>query len=210
MDNKKITKEAHNAIAQQYYEVYKDDKSDLEYFDEFLSLCGKKILDLGCGMGHYSNYIHNKGFDVTGIDFSSSMINIAKKNFLNIEFIENDICNLEILGNRKFDGVVIAYVLQHLSKEEVLKLFNDLNNNIKSNSKILLFLRQGNSVVNEVEPMDERYTYVINEYSKNEITKILQSHGWEILEMINKTPVDDSNSLAPDTLVVIAKRKKCK
>ena len=36
MDNKQISKEAHNAIAKRYYELYKDDTSDLKYFDLFL------------------------------------------------------------------------------------------------------------------------------------------------------------------------------
>ena len=62
MDNKKITKDAHNAIAEKYYELYKDDTTDLKYFDMFLSQCKGKILDLGCGMGHYSNYMYNKEF----------------------------------------------------------------------------------------------------------------------------------------------------
>ena len=61
MNNKQITKEAHDAIAEKYYELYKDDVSDLKYFDLFLSDCELKILDLGCGMGHYSNYMYNKG-----------------------------------------------------------------------------------------------------------------------------------------------------
>ena len=88
MNNKEETKLAHNAIAEKYFELYKDDTTDLEYFDKFLSDCGDKILDLGCGMGHYSNYMAQKGFKVTGVDFSSKMIEIAKANFKNIDSIE--------------------------------------------------------------------------------------------------------------------------
>jgi len=206
MNNKEETRLAHNAIAQQYYDAYKDDQSDLTFFDDFLALCDKNILDLGCGMGHYSNYMKNKGFNVTGIDFSSSMISLAKTFSSDIEFIEHDVCDLSVIKDRKFDGIVIAYVLQHLSKEEVLKLFDDLTNHTNKNSKMLLFLRQGNSVVIEQEPMNPKYKYVINEYSKEEISNLLTLHGWKILKLEDKTPVDDPNSLAPDTLVVIAER----
>ncbi len=206
MNNKKITQKAHNAIAEQYYQTYKDDKSDLTYFDEFLSLFNGKILDLGCGMGHYSNYMFHKGFTVTGIDFSASMIRIAKKSCPHIEFIKHDICNLNILKNKKYDGVVIAYVLQHLSKNEVLHLFNSLSFYTSENAKLLLFLRQGNSVVKEIEPMNPKFEYVINEYSEKEIKSILNSNDWEILKIEDKPFVDDINSLAPNTLVVIAQR----
>lgn len=68
--------------------------------------------------------------------------------------------------------------------------------------------RQGNHVVTEVEPMNTKYTYIINEYSKEEITSILQSNGWHVAEIVDKPFIDDPNSLAPNTLVIIAERRK--
>ena len=126
MTNKENTKMAHNAIAEKYYEEYKDDTTDLNYIDEFLKKCDKKILDLGCGMGHYSKYMKDKGFEVVGIDFSKEMLKIAKDNDLNIKFIESDICNLPENLDKDFDGVLIAYVIQHLSKEETIECFKKL------------------------------------------------------------------------------------
>lgn len=206
MDNKKMTKEAHNAIADKYYELYKDDVSDLKYFDMFLKDIKGKILDLGCGMGHYSNYMYNKGFEVVGIDFSSNMINIAKNNNPNIDFIVSDVCDLKCIENKTFDGVVIAYVLQHLSKQEVEDLFKSLDNYINDNSSILIFTREGNGILEEIEPIDTRYKYVINEYSKEEIKELLIKNGWEISLMETKEYIEDPNSLAPTTLVVSAKK----
>lgn len=206
MNNKQITKEAHDAIAEKYYELYKDDVSDLKYFDLFLSDCGLKILDLGCGMGHYSNYMYNKGFEVIGIDISENMLEIAKRNNHDIDFIVSDICDLSVLNNKKFDGVVLAYVLQHLSKEEVINLFNQMNDIVNDNGKLLMFLREGNGVVEEIEPIDTRYKYIINEYSKEEIKDILLENGWEIDLIETKEYIDDPNSLAPTTMVVIAKK----
>ena len=206
MDNKKITKEAHNAIAEKYYELYKDDTSDLKYFDLFLKDCKPRILDLGCGMGHYSNYMYDKGFDIVGVDISENMINIAKRNNPNIEFIVSDICDLEIVKNCEFDGIVLAYVLQHLSKEEVPNLFCEINYMVNENCKLLMFLREGNGISEEVEPIDTRYKYIINEYSKDEIKKILFDNGWKIDLIETKEYIDDPNSLAPTTMVVIAKK----
>lgn len=204
MNNKELTKQAHNAIAKDYYKQYKDDKSDLTYFDEFLNICKKNILDLGCGMGHYSNYMYNKGFTVTGIDFSEEMIKIAKKNYKNIEFIVSDICNLEFLGNKKYDGIVMAYLIQHLSKSEVKDLFYDLKKYLKTDSKLLIFLREGKNVLEEVEPMNPKFNYTINEYTKEEITELLNDFGWELIKIEKKEYILDPNSLAPNTLVVIA------
>lgn len=40
---------------------------------------GGKLLEVGCGTGHWSEYFCNKGFDVTGVDISERMISIAKQ-----------------------------------------------------------------------------------------------------------------------------------
>ena len=205
MNNKEVTRLAHNAIAQEYYELYKDDKTDLGYFDEFLNICGNDILDLGCGMGHYSNYMHNKGYTVTGIDFSSTMLDIAKKNYLNIEFIESDACDLSKINGRKYDGIVLAYLLQHLSRKESEELFKELPKYLKPNAKLLIFTRQGNRDLEEVEPIDPQYVYQISEYNKETLSALLNNTGWNIIKIETKPPVEDDYSLAPDTLVAIAK-----
>ena len=124
----------------------------------------------------------------------------------NINYIVSDICNLKVIENQKFDGIVLAYVLQHLSKQEVLNLFNEINNIVNDNSKLLIFLREGNGIVKEIEPIDTRYEYTINEYSKEEIKEILTKNGWNISLIETKEYIEDPNSLAPTTLVVLASK----
>lgn len=45
---------------------------------------GKKILDLACGQGLFSESMINKGAKIVGVDISSELINIAKDKFKNI------------------------------------------------------------------------------------------------------------------------------
>ena len=69
-----------------------------------------------------------------------------------------------------------------------------------------MFLREGNNITLEVEPIDPRFEYVINEYSKEEITKILINNGWAISLIETKEYIEDPNSLSPNTMVVIGKK----
>jgi 2-polyprenyl-3-methyl-5-hydroxy-6-metoxy-1,4-benzoquinol methylase len=39
---------------------------------------GKKILDAGCGEGYFSRLLIKQGAIVTGVDFSTTMLNMAK------------------------------------------------------------------------------------------------------------------------------------
>jgi ubiquinone/menaquinone biosynthesis C-methylase UbiE len=48
---------------------------------------GEKLLEIGCGTGHWSRFFSEYGFEVTGVDISERVINIAKsKNISNASF----------------------------------------------------------------------------------------------------------------------------
>jgi ubiquinone/menaquinone biosynthesis C-methylase UbiE len=43
-------------------------------------VAGMKLLEVGCGTGHWSQFFSNCGFEVIGIDISEPMITAAKNN----------------------------------------------------------------------------------------------------------------------------------
>lgn len=54
------------------------------------------VLDLGCGNGALSKVMHDKGYDVTGIDASKELLDISRKNYPDIKFIEADATNFSL------------------------------------------------------------------------------------------------------------------
>ncbi len=40
---------------------------------------GMRLLEVGCGTGHWTRFFSEKGFKVTGVDISSSMLSIARE-----------------------------------------------------------------------------------------------------------------------------------
>ena len=76
-----------------------------------LSVPGNKLLDLGCGPGIYAEKLHDKGYQVTGIDFSHRSIEYARKSAessqKNIEYIYQNY--MDINYTKEFDIVMIIY-----------------------------------------------------------------------------------------------------
>ena len=72
---------------------------------------GNRILDLGCGPGLYCTRFVEKGFIVTGIDYSKRSIQYAKEyatsNKLKIEYIYKDYLTIDY--NNIFDLVTLIY-----------------------------------------------------------------------------------------------------
>lgn len=72
---------------------------------------GNKILDLGCGPGLYCTRFAERGFIVTGIDYSKRSIQYAKEyaasNKLAIDYICKDYLTIDY--NNAFDLVILIY-----------------------------------------------------------------------------------------------------
>ena len=53
-----------------------------------------RILDLACGEGRHSTFFKDRGFDITGIDLSKTLIDIGREKFPGLKLIECDMRNI--------------------------------------------------------------------------------------------------------------------
>jgi cyclopropane fatty-acyl-phospholipid synthase-like methyltransferase len=66
---------------------------------------GSKVLDLACGRGRHSRFLHTKGMEVLGVDLSQNSIDFAKKESKpGLEFAVHDM--REPLNRGEFDYVL--------------------------------------------------------------------------------------------------------
>lgn len=107
-------------------------KKRAEFFDSLIQKhCtsgGKYIVDLACGTGSLSEEMFKLGYDVSGIDLSEEMLNVAldKKydSGFDIQYICQDMTEFELYGNA--DAIICALdSINHLSsKEDMEKTIN--------------------------------------------------------------------------------------
>lgn len=76
----------------------------------------KKLIDIGCGRGHYIKYLASNGFSVTGLEPSDYLIN---NDLSLLQPIHSDILGLQT--KRTWDGLYCMDVLEHISKKDIRK-----------------------------------------------------------------------------------------
>src|ERR1700689_1236189 len=97
---------------------------------------GARVLDLGCGTGHFSDYIRRRGHEVVGIDPSSKMLSFARTNFPEIEFIDGYSNDLPFADGR-FDCIVSIEVLRYLNAAEVVRSYKEMRRTLRPGGIIL-------------------------------------------------------------------------
>ena len=82
------TRKSFNLAAEKYFEDFKDEMKQKEYdrafLDEFSSHFDSKsiVCDVGCGPGHITRYVSDKGLNVFGIDISESVLKLREERIL--------------------------------------------------------------------------------------------------------------------------------
>lgn len=116
-DPKYIVRSGYNHCARIYSENRRLDDSDqliplLNILPE-----GSSVLDIGCGAGLPITEKLAERYQVTAVDISESMINLAQANLKQVKFLRGDISELK-LGKNMYDAAVAIFVLFHLPADE--------------------------------------------------------------------------------------------
>ncbi len=92
-----------------------------------------KILDFGCGSGKAIDVLIKKGFsshNITGIDISKNLVDIAKANLPEVKFHVGDFTKF-ILPENSFDVVFSIRSLEYLNEKELKKVFLNVFQSLK-------------------------------------------------------------------------------
>lgn len=122
---------------------------DCNFLEDVFAAFGQNvndILDIACGTGRHALEMAKRGYNVTGIDISESMLKVAMKKAseqkLHINFVKKDMMGLDL--KREFDAAYILFnTLTLLTRnEDLIKFFNGMNNSLRENG--LLVIEVGN------------------------------------------------------------------
>ncbi|MEN8907657.1 MAG: class I SAM-dependent methyltransferase [Clostridiales bacterium] len=130
-------------------------------FESCFDFNGKKVLDVGCGVGSFYSYLKERGIDFkyTGVDLLKNMIDIAKKNNPDGNFICEDILNDKYSIENVYDIIVMSGIFN-------LKLGNNKKFIISTIKKLIECTKEGiifNLLHTDSDDKEDLYYYIHHE-----------------------------------------------
>ncbi|GAA2288505.1 hypothetical protein GCM10010145_68370 [Streptomyces ruber] len=112
---------------------------------------GEKVLDIGCGTGRFTVPMAEKGAEVSGLDISRPMLDVASRKLaergLTADLREGDMARLPF-PDASFDTVTSMLALMHVPLEDRQAVFGEVARVLRPGGRMLLGVK--NSVFEEM------------------------------------------------------------
>ena len=159
-------------------------KDDITFYCNYFAHEEVSVLEVGCGTGELIGKI--KGKRKVGIDFSPTMIELAKKQYPDVEFqcVPAD----EIKLDEKFDLIIISDVVSYL--DDVQKVFLSLHKFCHSRTKVIVtyhnYLWQ--PLIKFAELLGIKTpSYKVNWLSLKDVNNLLYLAGFDVYRNVTRT-----------------------
>ena len=174
------------------------DLFEKEWLDRFITLLrpGASILDIGCGSAEpISRYFIEKGYNVTGIDSSSALIDMCKSRFPDQEWIVSDMRTLCL--DRRFEGILAWDNLFHLCPEDQRQMFPVFRSHAAS--KGALMFTSGPSHGEAIGTFQGEQLYH-GSLDETEYRSLLNENGFDVLSHVVEDPTCGRHTIWPAQL----------
>jgi SAM-dependent methyltransferase len=128
------------------------------------------ILDVGSGTGHHVNMLSSKGFKVTGIDISESMIKKSKETYKSDTFILGDVLNTQQFKTGSFTHILCLYFSIYYFKNKT-QFFNNCMKWLKPGGYLVLHLVDREQFDPILPPGNPLFLVSPQRYAKKRITQ---------------------------------------
>ena len=173
-------RDGYAARAGEYTELFGDigqmDDVDRGRIGRWADGVGGRILDAGCGPGHWTAFLADRGADVEGIDLVPDFIAGASARFPQIPYRVASLTDVAIPAD-SLGGVLAWYSLIHASPDELPLLLTAARRSIREGGRLLIGFFDGP----DGEPFPHAVT-TAHYWSVDGMSTLLERAGFSVID----------------------------
>jgi 2-polyprenyl-3-methyl-5-hydroxy-6-metoxy-1,4-benzoquinol methylase len=187
------TKNIYETHAQAYDQQRSRALVEQIWLERFLELLPEKasILDAGCGAGEpIDRYLIEKGHDITGIDFSQALIDMAQERFPDHEWVVADMAAFNL--QTRFEGILAWHSFFHLTPDAQREAIGQFASHLKPGGILMVTVGpEAGEVIGHVNAEPVYHASLSLEGYK----AIFENLNMEIIRFVANDPDCDSASV---------------
>lgn len=134
-------RDAYSSMAEQYIDLFDGDwqahEDDTALIRRHLTGLPGPVLDLGCGPGHWTAYLHSLGAEVTGIDMVPEFIAHARATHPGPEYRLGSMTELET-PDHSVSGILAWYSTIHLPPPKLDQMLAEFRRLLTSSGRLVV------------------------------------------------------------------------
>lgn len=209
MDKNEVAVSLFNKHAKSYEFKYMDVSKygpTLDLFCSYLNADQPSLLDLACGPGNVAKHILEKHpeIELLGMDLSEEMIKIADSNNPSASFEVFD-CRLIGSLDNNYNGILCAFLLPYLSKEQAIQLIADSATILHDNGLFYISTMEDDynkSALQKGSSGDELFMYF---HQADYLIEALEANNLKLVHTERVITKNEDGSTTTD-LILVAKK----
>ena len=145
------------------------------------------MADLGCGPGHVGAYLAERSVEIVGVDFSSGMVDQARRLFPALEFVVGDMLHLPF-QDRSLAGAVAFYSIIHFDDAQLGQAFAEMARVLGREGIVGLAFHVGDEVEHRDQWWDMPVVLDARFLPTAHVTSLLERAGFGLLSVEERAP----------------------
>ena len=177
------TRSSYDMAAESYANIVKDDlanqPAERSLLTLFAELASGRTADVGCGPGHVTEFLHQQGLDVFGIDLSPGMVEQARASYPSLQFEVGSMTSLDQADQSLF-GLIAWLSIVHISDEDLPGVLAEFHRVLVPLAPLLLAFQVGDGPKHFSDLWGHEVDLVFYRWRPETVTEMLTAAGFHV------------------------------
>jgi cyclopropane fatty-acyl-phospholipid synthase-like methyltransferase len=169
---------------------------------------GSRVLDVGCGTGlPTARQLTDAGHEVTGIDISEGMLQLARRDVPTATFRQHDVADLPAKGIAEggHEAVIAFFSLLMLTRDEIPAMLRKLRTLLAPGGYFLLSMVEADIDDMPLQFLGNRVW--VSGYLRDELRQVVTDAGFDVLDVQHLSYAPATTTVPPEVQLFVYARR---